>query len=66
MTTESFCVAELLLHWKKTGNAFDIDIRRETESAPLPLARLVLVYFFNWLLTIEKSYQTHSHIRYYG
>lgn len=40
-----------------------MDIRRETESAPPPLAKLVLVYFFNWFLTIEKSYQTHSHIR---
>ena len=33
--TELFCVAEVLLQWKRTEKASDIDIERETECAPL-------------------------------
>ena len=32
---QSFCVVEVLLQWKKTKKASDIDIRRGTEKAPL-------------------------------
>ena len=35
LITQSFCVAEVLLQWKRTEEASDIDIRRRTEGAPL-------------------------------
>ena len=34
LITQSFCVAEVLLQWKRTKKASDIDIRRGTGSAP--------------------------------
>ena len=35
LITQSFCVAEVLLQWKRTEKASNIDIRREMESALL-------------------------------
>ena len=35
LITQSFCMAEVLLQWKRAEKASDIDIRREMESAPL-------------------------------
>ena len=35
LTIQSVCVAEVLLQWKRTAKASDIDIRRGTESVPL-------------------------------
>ena len=32
---QSFCVAEILLQWKRTEKASDIDIRSGTENGPL-------------------------------
>ena len=35
LITQSFCVAEVLLQWKRTEEVSDIDIRRGMEGAPL-------------------------------
>ena len=53
LTTESFCVAEILLQWERTENASDVNIRRETESVP-PFARLKPCILFQLVTSNRK------------
>ena len=58
--SQSFPVAKALLKWKEIEKAPDRH-QKGAEYAPRCYFYQGLVYFFNWLLSIERSYQIHSH-----
>ena len=58
--SQSFPVAKALLKWKEIEKASDRH-QKGAEYAPTCYFYQGLVYFFNRLLSIERSYQIHSH-----
>ena len=47
LSLKSFCVTEFYYSEKGTDKASDVDIRRETENAPITTVTKRVIYFFN-------------------